>query len=45
MEIESGNGFSLMSGNLAAEVNYLPHENQIGDHKQPDDIALDGIRR
>lgn len=45
MAIESGNGFSLMSGNLAAEVNYLPHENQIGDHKQPDNIALDGIRR
>jgi len=45
MEIESGNGFSPMSGNLAAEVNYLPRENQAGDRKQPDDIdALDGIR-
>lgn len=40
-----GNGFSPMSGNLAAEVNYLPRENQAEDRKQPDDIdALDGIR-
>lgn len=43
MEIESGNGFSPMPGNLTAEVNYLPRENQTGGLKQPDDIALDGI--
>lgn len=44
MEIESSNGFSFMSGNLAAEINYLPNEDQVGDHKQPDGIELDGIR-
>lgn len=42
MKIESGNGFSFMTGNLAADINYLPHEDLVGDHKQPDDIELDG---